>query len=281
MLFKVEYHYYIDLNLVLLYLSDECNLDEYDDADLPLDFSPDITTSTEHMMEGGSRYAHAKTTAYLRLKQNIDQPPFPGWPEPVQRAYAAFSTKAKEVLKDHDQQQRNALFLAYQVETGLLSAPERVHLELTVDQPYSVKGLRTDESRRQRADDAAAVAGHRLRTNVLLEAKRTVALMQTYLLACIDAFNAQQVRPLLTQIDLGLWPQESFAKDVEGAYGQYQQVQIELAKMQTAADVLWKEYSLMYKSSVAKDLSERFPNDSLIALELIRNINRNTPLRYL
>jgi hypothetical protein len=281
MLFKVGYHYYVDLNLVLLYLPDECNMDEYADADLPLDFSSEVTASTEHVMEGGSRYAHAASTAYLRLKPNIDQPPFPGWPDPVQRTFVAFTAKAKELLKGQDQQLCNSLLLAYQVETGLLMTPGRVHLELKVDQPYSVKGLRTDESRRQRAEDAAVMAGHRLRTNLLLEAKLAVANMQELLITSLEAFNAQQVRPLLTQIDLGLWPQEAFAKDVEGAYGQYQQVQIELAKMQTAADVLWKEYSLMYKSSVAKDLSDKNPNDSLLEQALIRNINRYTPLRYL
>lgn len=281
MLFKVGYHYYVDLNLVLLYLPDECNMDEFTDSDLPLDFSSDVTTSTEHVMEGGSRYAHASSTAYLRLRENIDQPPVVGLPAPVQWAYTAFATKAKEMLKAKDQQRSNAMLLAFRVETGVAQTPERVHLELKVDQPYSVKGLRTDESRRQRADDAAALAGHRLRTNLMLEAKLAVADMQEMLITCLEAFNADQVRPLLTQIDLGLWPQKAYAKEADDTHSQFKLVQIELAKLQMEADTIWRKYSEIYKQSVAKDLYDHSPNDSLLEQALIRNINRYTPLRYL
>jgi len=283
MLFNVAHRFYADLNLVLLYLPDECNLDNFEDEDLPLDIVPDVTTSTEHVTEGGGRYAHASSTAYLRLEPYDSEAAYQHLPEPVKKAYQAFSNKLGEVLKNQEWgvQLRQAVALAYQVEAGLQRTPPRVHLELTVDIPYSVKGLRTVEAQRQRAEDAAALAGHKLRTTLLLEAKRAVARMQEVLVVALEAFNAQQVKPLLTQIDLGLWPQKAYAADVEASHERYRNIQNELAKMQIEADMLWKAYSEMYKSSVAKDFANDFPTDSLLENVLTRNINRFNPLRYL
>jgi len=283
MLFNVAHRFYADLNLVLLYLPDECNIDNFEDKDLPLDLVPDVTTSTEHVTEGGGRYAHASATAYLSLEPYDGEPSFQYLPEPVKKAYQTFSNKLGEVLKGQEWgvQLRQSVSLAYQVEAGLQRTPPRVHLELTVDQPYSVKGLRTIESQRQRAEDAAALAGHKLRTSLLREAKIALARMQEVLIVALEAFNAQQVKPLLTQIDLGLWPQKAHAKEVDAAHEQYQQMQNELAKLQIEADMLWKAYSETYKKSVAKDFANDFPNDSLLEIALTNNINRFNPLRYL